>query len=101
MDMELGGGGDSKQSPMTKEQIFDRLCRILRDNAMVPEDTEIRMASVLSGSLGLDSLDLIDFNREIEREFGVQLSDDEFYDMDTYTVGVLCDVIERKVKDKA
>lgn len=99
MDMELGG--EVKVSPMSKEQIFYKVCDIMRNEAMVDMDTEIHMATLMTDSLGMESLDLLDLSMKVEREFGVKIPDDDFYKMDTYSVGVLCNVIEREPEKKA
>lgn len=90
--MELGG--DMMVSPMTREQIFDKVCDIMKNEALVQQDVEILTTSLMTDSLGMDSLDLIDLTMEVEREFGVKIPDDEFYKMKTYSVGEFCDVIE-------
>ena len=92
MDMELGG--DMMVSPMTREQIFDKVCDIMKNEALVQQDVEIVTTSLMSDSLGMDSLDLIDLTMEVEREFRVKIPDDDFYKMNTYSVGEFCDVIE-------
>jgi acyl carrier protein len=92
MEMELGG--DMKVSPMTREQIFDKVCDIMKNEALVQQDVEILTTSLMTDSLGMDSLDLIDLTMEVEREFGMKIPDDDFYKMKTYSVGEFCDVIE-------
>ena len=81
-------------SPMTREQIFDKVCDIMKNEALVQQDVEIVTTSLMTDSLGMDSLDLIDLTMEVEREFGVKIPDDDFYKMKTYSVGEFCDVIE-------
>ena len=96
--MELGG--EVKVSPMSKEQIFYKVCDIMKNEAMVDMDTEIRMATLMTEQLGMDSLDYADLAKEIEREFGIYIPDDDFCKMNTYSVGVLCNVIERELEKK-
>ena len=81
-------------SPMTREQIFDKVCDIMKNEALVQQDVDILTTSLMTDSLGMDSLDLIDLTMEVEREFGVKIPDDDFYKMKTYSVGEFCDVIE-------
>jgi acyl carrier protein len=92
MDMELGG--DMMVSPMTREQIFDKVCDIMRNEALVQQDVEILTTSLMTDSLGMDSLDLHDLTVETEREFGIKIPDDDFYKLKTCSVGEFCDVIE-------
>jgi acyl carrier protein len=96
MEMELGGG--AMVSPMTREQIFDKVCDIMRNEALVQQDVEILTTSLMADSLGMDSLDLIDLTMEVEREFGIKIPDDDFYKMKTYSVGEFCDVIENVLR---
>jgi acyl carrier protein len=96
MEMELGGG--AMVSPMTREQIFDKVCDIMRNEALVQQDVEILTTSLMTDSLGMDSLDLIDLTMEVEREFGVKIPDDDFYKMKTYSVSEFCEVIENVLR---
>ena len=96
MDMELGG--DVMVSPMTREQIFYKVCDIMKNEALVQQDVEILTTSTMTDSLGMDSLDLIDLTMEVEREFGIKIPDDDFYKMKTYSVGEFCKVIENVLR---
>ena len=96
MDMELGG--DVIVSPMTREQIFYKVCDIMKNEALVQQDVEVLMTSNMTDSLGMDSLDLIDLTMEVEREFGIKIPDDDFYKMKTYSVGEFCKVIENVLR---
>lgn len=80
-------------SPMTREQIFNKVCDIMKNEALVQQDVEILMTSLMTDSLGMDSLDLLDLTMETEREFGIKIPDDDFYKLNTYSVGKFCDVI--------
>ena len=86
-------GGDSQLSPMSTEQIFYKVCDIMKNESLVQMDVEIRMATLMTDQLGLDSLDYIELSLEIDREFGVQIPDDDF--------GTLCNIIERELAKKA
>ena len=96
MDMELGG--DVIVSPMTREQIFYKVCDIMKNEALVQQDVEVLMTSIMTDSLGMDSLDLIELTMEAEREFGIKIPDDDFYKMKTYSVGEFCKVIENVLR---
>ena len=96
MDMELGG--DVMVSPMTREQIFYKVCDIMKNEALVQQDVEVLMTSNMTDSLGMDSLDLIDLTMEVEREFGIKIPDDDFYKLKTYSVGEFCEVIENVLR---
>ena len=96
MDMELGGG--AMVSPMTREQIFNKVCDIMKNEALVQQDVEVLMTSTMTDSLGMDSLDLIDLTMETERVFGIKIPDDDYYKMKTYSVGEFCEVIENVLR---
>lgn len=85
-------------SPMTREQIFNKVCDIMKNEALVQQDVEVLMTSLMTDSLGMDSLDLIDLTMEAEREFGIKISDDDFYKLKTYSVGEFCEVIENVLR---
>ena len=85
-------------SPMTREQIFYKVCDIMKNEALVQQDVEVLMTSNMTDSLGMDSLDLIDLTMEVEREFGIKIPDDDFYKMKTYSVGEFCKVIENVLR---
>lgn len=80
-------------SPITREQIFDKVCDIMKNEALVQQDMDILMTSLMTDSLGMDSLDLLDLSMETEREFGIKIPDDDFYKLKTYSVGEFCEVI--------
>lgn len=94
--MELGGG--AMVSPMTREQIFDKVCDIMKNEALVQQDVEILTTSLMTDSLGMDSLELIDLTMETERVFGIKIPDDDYYKMKTYSVGEFCEVIENVLR---
>ena len=79
---------------MTREQIFNKVCDIMKNEALVQQDVEILTTSRMTDSLGMDSLDLIDLSMETERVFGIKIPDDDYYKMKTYSVGEFCEVIE-------
>ena len=85
-------------SPMTREQIFDKVCDIMKNEALVQQDVEILTTSLMTDSLGMDSLDLIDLTMETERVFGIKIPDDDYYKMKTYSVGEFCEVIENVLR---
>ena len=85
-------------SPMTREQIFYKVCDIMKNEALVQQDVEILTTSHMTASLGMDSLDLIDLTMETERVFGIKIPDDDYYKMKTYSVGEFCEVIENVLR---
>lgn len=100
MAEDILGGDERVFAPMSLEQIFYKVCEIMKNESLVDMDIEIHMATLMTEQLGFDSLDYIDLSLEIEREFGVQIPDEEFYNLNTHTVGTLCEIIERELKNK-
>lgn len=96
MDMELSGGS-SVIAPMSKEQIFYKVCKIMRNETQLDADVEIHMSSKMEEDLGLDSLDMVDLAVALKRELSVDIPDTEFYKLNTYTVGMLCELVEREM----
>ena len=84
---------------MTREQIFNKVCDIMKNEALVQQDVEILTTSRMTDSLGMDSLDLIDLSMETERVFGIKIPDDDYYKMKTYSVGEFCEVIENVLRN--
>lgn len=96
MDMELGGCS-SVIAPMSKEQIFYKVCEIMRNETLLDADVEIHMSSKMEEDLGLDSLDMVDLAVALRHELSVDIPDTEFYKLNTYTVGMLCELVEREM----
>lgn len=98
--MELGGE-DVMISPMSREQIFYKICEIMRNETQLDADVEIHTSNKMEEDLGLDSLDMVDLAVEIRNEFGVDIPDADLYRMNTYTVGMVCEVVEREMAKAA
>lgn len=101
MAEDILGGDERVFAPMSLEQIFYKVCEIMKNEAMVDIDTEIRMVTLMWNDLGMDSLDFVDLGKEIEQEFGVRIPDADFYKMNSYSVGTLCEIVERELQNKA
>lgn len=73
-------------------EVNKRVIEILQDKLGVDE---ISSDDNLIEDIGADSLDIIELVMELEREFGIQILDDEIDDNFT-TVGHLIDFIQEK-----
>lgn len=80
---------------MDRAEVSKKIKRIIVDKLDV-EDADLRDEMTFVGDLGADSLDATDIVLEIEKEFGVQLSDDEGENMTT--IGKAVDLIGKKVR---
>ncbi len=61
---------------MTKEEIFDKVKEIIKDQ-LGSEDEDIVLAADFKDDLEADSLDLVELIMAFEEEFGGEISDDE------------------------
>lgn len=73
--------------------VFDRLKSIIVDKLGV-EESEVTKEANFSTDLGADSLDQIELVMEIEKEFNIQIPDDEAENIQT--VGQALDLILKK-----
>jgi acyl carrier protein len=74
--------GGSEGSPMTSEQVIERLNRILLEEFELEPYVVVPEAR-LREDLDLDSLDAVDLIVAVEREFGVRLDDKLVMEMRT------------------
>lgn len=75
------------------DSVFDRLKSIIADKLGVDESQVTKEANFTT-DLGTDSLDQVELVMEIEREFGIQIPDDEAENIQT--VGQALDFILKK-----
>lgn len=64
----------------TQEQIDNNLKEIYNDKFMV-EDIEITSETKLVDDLGLDSLDMVELQMEVEAKFDMSIPDDEWEEL--------------------
>lgn len=76
---------------MAKEEIFDKLKKLVVDQLGVEED-EVTMEASMQDDLGADSLDLVDLVMSVEEEFGVKVADEDLENIKT--VGDIVNYIE-------
>lgn len=82
---------------MDKQEIFDKVKAIIADKMGVDE-CDIKPESLFKANFGADSLDMVEFEIEVEREFGISVPDEEFPDTLNFTVQEVCDRIEGYIK---
>lgn len=78
---------------MEKQEIFDKVKAIIADHMGVDE-SDIKPESRFQNDLGGDSLDMVEFFMEVEREFDISIPDEVFPNTLDFTVQEVCDKIE-------
>ncbi len=70
---------------MTDKFTFEELKEILRASAGVDDEVDLNgdIADVEFGDLGYDSLAVLEFTRQVERRYGVTISDSAIAEMPT------------------
>ena len=84
---------------MTKEQIFDKVKAIIADKMDIDE-SDIKPESRFESDFGADSLDVVEFVIEVEREFGISVPDEAWPNTNNFTVQEACDRIEGYINKK-
>lgn len=75
---------------MTREKIKEKIVGIIEDLGVGVEVTE---ESSLANDLGFDSLDVVELTINVEKEFKIDISDDEVSEVKT--VKDVIDVVEK------
>lgn len=75
---------------MTREKIKEKIVGIVEDLGVGAEVTE---ESSLANDLGFDSLDVVELTINVEKEFRIDISDDEVSEVKT--VKDVIDVVEK------
>lgn len=75
---------------MTREKIKEKIVGIIEDLGVGAEVTE---ESSLANDLGFDSLDVVELTINVEKEFRIDISDDEVSEVET--VKDMIDVVEK------
>lgn len=84
---------------MTRKQIEKKTKAIVAGVLMVKE-SKVRPDAWLMIDLNADSIDFVEMVIELEKNFGIDISDEETEFCDTWTVKELYDFIEKKVTAK-
>ena len=80
----------------TRQEIEEKVKDILVDELGV-DRSAIRGISVLDDDLGADSLDALELTMAMEKEFYIDVPDDDLFKMQSLTVDDVCSYIEQKV----
>ena len=84
---------------MTRKQIEKKTKAIVAGVLMVKE-REVRPDAWLVIDLNADSIDFVEMVIELEKTFGIEITDEETEFCDTWTVNELYNFVEKKVADK-
>ena len=77
---------------MNREKIFEKVKKIVTDNVdFDPEHIRLTEQTRLREDLGADSLDGIEIAMELDKEFGIDISDQE---IDRINNGTLTDIVD-------
>lgn len=83
---------------MNKKLIAEKLMTILKENTvMIIEDENVKEDTDLIEELGFDSLSIIRFITDVEREFNIEFDFEELISEVIGKYGTLLEVIEKKL----
>ena len=86
---------------MNREQIFEKVKKIVTDNVdFEPEYISLTGQTRLREDLGADSLDGIEIAMELDKEFGIDTSDQEIDRINNGTLTDIVDVVEENLNKK-
>ena len=80
---------------MNTEEITEKVKKIIYDDLGV--DEEVKPENSIS-SLGIDSLDAVEFSMDLEKEFNINIGDDEFEKMET--IQDIINLVDKKLQGK-
>ena len=76
---------------MTRDEVQKKLASILSESFAIPEE-KVTPEATFRGTLGLDSLDIVDLVYFLQKEFDFEADLDDYRDL--HTVAKLMDFIE-------
>ena len=86
---------------MNREQIFEKVKKIVTDNVdFEPEHISLTEQTRLKEDLGADSLDGVEIAMELDKEFGIDTSDQEIDRINNGTLTDIVDVVEENLNKK-
>ncbi|MBM4149931.1 MAG: acyl carrier protein [Lentisphaerae bacterium] len=84
-----------EDNPVTREEMIDRLRKAMSDSSTEDVDWDSVTEATEIGSLGFDSLSILDLIYEIQREFKIKFAAEEI--VKVRTVGHLLDFLQARV----
>ena len=64
------------------------------------ETDEVKNDDLMKEDIGCDSIDCVEIVMELEKEFGINIPDNEVYAAAGWTVSELCDYVEERLKER-
>lgn len=83
---------------MTRQEVLAKLKELLVSDFRVPE-AKLTEAATFRGTMGMDSLDTVDFIYLVSKSFGIKANIAEFRDL--HTLGAVADFLAVKVAQHA
>jgi acyl carrier protein len=68
---------------VTRQEIKDKIAEILLDHKWIKPDVKIKESHEYMNTYDMDSLDMVDFVMDLEREYGISIPDDVVERMDS------------------
>jgi len=81
---------------MTRPEILDQLLTTVKDSSPDPIEWETLTEETTIGSLGFDSLSILDLIYDVQQAFGIDFEAEELVNINT--VGELADFLEETLK---
>ena len=81
---------------MTKSEILDQLRNTMKDSSPEPIEWDALTEDTTIGSLGFDSLSILDLIYDVQQAFGVDFEAEELVNINT--VGELAEFLEETLK---
>ena len=82
-----------------REEIESVVAEIVGNFTYAPTD-DVQMDKLLRDDLGLDSLDCVEIVINLEKEFGINIPDNEVDAAAGWTVSELCDYVEERLEER-
>lgn len=80
----------------TREEIEKKVCAII---SAVIDDT-VEMNELMRDDLCCDSIDFVEIVMDLEKEFGIDIPNNEAEAAAGWTVSEVCDYVEEKIKEQ-
>ena len=82
---------------MTSEEVFEKLKSLLVEDFRVPS-AKVTAEATFRGTLGLDSLDTVDFIYLVSKTFGIKADVSEFREL--HTVRLVSEFLTKKIAER-
>lgn len=87
---------EEKMKTFTREEIEKKVRAVI--SAVI--DDEVNMNELMRDDLMCDSIDLVEIVMDLEKEFGIDIPNNEAEAAAGWTVSEVCDYVEEKLKEE-